>query len=528
MIAAGAMILLAGCSNQNTTQPAADSVENGTINWAISGGNLENGHMDPHRSQLDVSFMVGRLVLDSLTYLNEEGELKPWLAKSWNVSEDGKKVTFNLREDVKFHDGEPFNAAAVKANFEHIMAPETESAQARDLLGGEAFKGVNVVSEYVAEVDFNQPFVPFLNNTSSTGLGIYSPKTLQQNADKLPTGGAGVSVGSGPWKMTELVAGSGIKYERNADYKWYPEGTKELSNQAAHLELAFVPDDSLLTARVDNNEAQVASQVKPLAAATTSHQVHVQEAPGLPYSLYLNTTRDGLKDEKVRQALNIGVDKAAATEAVYGKLVSPAYSVLSPTTPFVDVKEKPDYDVKKAEKLLDEAGWKRDGENGIRKKDGKELKLNWGSWTPRPDESQTFADLVIDNWRKLGVEVTNEVVEPAAYMEKYMSGDMDMTDWSFMAVDPDALRNHLHSKGYQNASKVADPELDKKLEAAAAATSPAERTKLYNEIVKWAHNNAVIIPLHHIAQITVNNEHVAGIQFDGYGFPQFLSVSELS
>ncbi|MBT1035678.1 ABC transporter substrate-binding protein [Canibacter sp. lx-45] len=527
ILTASALLLMAGCAN-TAEQNSADTVQDGTVKWVITGANLDNGHMDPHRSQLDSSFMIGRLVLDSLTFLNNKGELKPWLAKSWEVSEDGKKVTFKLRDDVKFHDGEPFNAEAVKANFEHIVALETESAAAKDLLGGSSFKGVNVMSEYLAEVEFEQPFVPFLNNTSSSGLGMYSPKALRENADKLATGGPGISVGSGPWKMTELVAGSGVSYERNSDYKWYPEGVTGIADSAAKLELGFVADDSLLTVRVENNEAQIASQVKPLAAAQSKETVHAQDVPGLPYSVYLNTNRDGIKETKVRQALNYSVDKAAATKAVYGDLVAPADSVLTPATPFVDVKTKASFDVKKAEKLLDEAGWVRDTPDAVRKKDGKELKLSWVSWTPRSDETQAFADLVIDNWRKIGVAVTNEVVEPGEYLKRYTAGDMDLTDWSFMAVDPDALRNHLHSKGFQNASHISDPELDKKLEAAAAANTAAARTKLYSEIVKWANEEAVIIPLHQISYITINNKHVKGLEFDGYGRPLFFNVAEIA
>lgn len=520
-VLAASILGLSACSS---TEGAVDTDK--SVSWAIAGNNLDGGHMDPHRSQLDASAMLGRLVLDSLTYMGEDGKLQPWLAKSWETSTDGKKVTFKLREDVKFTDGEKFNAAAVKVNFEHIMDPATESAAASDMLGGDAFVGVNVVDEYTAEVEFSRPFAPFLTFSSNSNLGFYSPKALATAADKLAAADPVAYVGTGPWKLKEYVAGSAIKYERNADYNWYPEGFKPQENSAKALEVALVPDNALRIARVNNGEAQVASELSPVAVEGTNLATHAKPSPGMPYSLYVNTKQGATADKAVRQALALSINREAIVNAVFADFYKAAGAVFSAGTPLTTVgNSKPEFDLDKAKKLLDEAGWVLPAGKTVREKDGKPLTLSYASWTPRPDDKQAVTDLLVDQWRAAGIEVKNELLEPGDYNERYGAGDFNLTDWAYASLDPDILRNHLHSEGFQNASHVADKEIDAKLEAAAASSDAQERTKLYDELATWVAAEAVIIPIYSGAPISVSSEALNGLVYDANGWPVFLSVA---
>ncbi len=108
-LAAATALVLSACA-----APASEGEGDGELVWSIEGANLSAGHMDPQISQLDVSGMVQRAVLDSLVFQENDGTFTPWLAKEWEVSPDSTEYTFTLRDDVTFTDGEPFDAAAVK------------------------------------------------------------------------------------------------------------------------------------------------------------------------------------------------------------------------------------------------------------------------------------------------------------------------------------------------------------------------------------------------------------------------------
>src|SRR6218665_374167 len=215
LVAASAMVLSA-CA------PSAGGDGHGELVWSIEGANLSAGHMDPQVSQLDVSGLVQRAVLDSLVFQDDDGSFSPWLAKSWEVSPDSTEYTFVLRDDVTFTDGEKFDAAAVKANFDRIVDPATESAQAASMLGVDYYAGTEVIDDYTVKVSFTQPYAPFLQAASTPQLGFYSPKGLKTPADKLKAGGPGITVGTGPFELTEYTPDQELVYTRNDDYAWGP------------------------------------------------------------------------------------------------------------------------------------------------------------------------------------------------------------------------------------------------------------------------------------------------------------------
>ena len=528
---------LSACAS-GTAAPRAGSAEvvpGGTIHWAIRGANLDEGHMDPHQSQLDVSAMVARATLDSLTFLGQDGELQPWLATEWTVSSDLRSVEFSLRDDVFFHDGTPFTAAAVKANFDHIMADETESTSANELLGGDRYAGTEVLDETTVRVSFTEPFAPFLKNTSSALLGMYSPATLKAHADQLAVGGPGITVGSGPWVMTDIVAGTSITYTRNADYAWAPEGLDAPETAAAQLRVSLVPENALRAEQLVADEVQVASELSPLSldalAEFREDQIFVYDTPGIPYSLYLNESEGPLADQAVRQALLFGADLESAVDTVYNGTFSAATGVLSPTTPGVTagiVDDQVGFDPERAERLLDAAGWVRPADGEIREKDGEPLELSWISWTPRDEDKQALSDLLVDSWRAVGISVTNEVIEPGEYNERYGSGAYDLTDWAFASLDPDILRNHLATDGFQNASRMSDPDIDELLSQGVSTLEADDRTSIYDRLVEWNAEHVAILPVYNPAVISATGDRIRGVVFDANGWPLFHAAEEVN
>lgn len=522
-----ATALLAGC-----TTPAAESEAKQELTFAIEGANLSAGHMDPHSSQLDVSALVGRNVLDSLVAQTLDGKFVPWLAKSWTISDDELTYTFTLRDDVTFTDGEKFNAEAVKANFDHITAEETASAHAASMLGvGTGYESTEVIDEHTVAVNFSKPYAPFLQAASTSLLGFYSPAVLESSADKLKTGGPDVTIGTGPFILESYTPDQELVYSANPEYHWAPENASNVGPVAIEsLTIRILPENSVRAGAVSEGEADLATNLTPTDVGGLSDGVEVNSAalPGIPYSLYLNEKNGVFADKKVREAFSLGFDLDSAVETIFDGQFDRAWSILAPTTPDSydqSLEGSWEFDAERAGALLDEAGYTETDDEGYRVKDGKRLSARWIAWTPIPDDRAALADVIQSDLKKIGFEIKREALEPAAYNEQYGPKTFDITDWGFANVDADGLRAHLHTEGFQNASSVSEPALDELLESAVATSDQAEREKLYQEVQQWNADNDVIVPLYVPSLITAVNENVEGIEFDLYGRPLFFDAS---
>ena len=519
--------LLAGCS-------AAPADDTQTLTFAIEGANLSAGHMDPHSSQLDVSNVVMRGVLDSLVAQSADGAFHPWLAESWEVSDDQLSYTFHLRDDVTFSDGAAFDAEAVKANLDHITDPATASAQAAgmiDAVEGGSYVGTEVVDEHTVRIDYSAPFAPFLSAVATAHFGFWSPEVLASSADELKTGGPDVSVGTGPFVLTEYTPDQQLVFERNDDYDWAPEGSAHTGPaELDELVIRILPETAVRTGALASGEVQVAGNITPSSVQTLGDDAVLENAelPGIPYSLYLNEQYGVFADERVRQAFGKAIDVQAAVDAVFFGEYPRAWSILAPSTPNsydAALEGQETFDPDAAEALLDEAGWTERDSEGYRVKDGERLSARWIAWTPIPDDRAALADLVQADLRDVGFEIVREALEPAQYNEQYGPRTYDLTDWGFSGVDADALRSHLHTGGFQNASMIEDPAVDELLDGAVATTDPSAREAAYVELQQWNAEHVAIVPLYVPSLITASSPDVEGLEFDLYGRPLFAGAT---
>ena len=519
---------LAGCS-------APQAGGENTITFAIEGANLSAGHMDIHSTQLDVGSLVLRNTFDSLVAQDLNGAFVPWLAKSWTISDDGLHYTFELRDDVTFHDGEPFNAEAVKANFDHVVDPRTASAQAASLIGyaedGGYYIDTEIVSEFAVRVNFRQPYAPFLQGVSLPQLGFYSPKVLKDHADDLKAGGPGITIGTGPYILSEYTPDQELVFTANPDYNWPAEGSEHQGRAAADkLVIRILPEASSRVGALSSGEADVAANVTPNMAAQVGDgfAVHSLELPGLPYSLYLNEAHGVFADQRVREAFSLGFDLQSAVDSIYLGQFTRAWSILGPTTPNsydASLEGTRPFDQEKANDLLDAAGWTERDADGYRVRDGQRLSARWIAWTPIPDDHASLADVIQSDLKDIGFEIVRDVLEPAQYNEAYGPRDFDLTDWSFSSPDADVLRSHLHTGGFQTVSDVTKPKVDQWLDEAVASSDPAVREGLYHEIQQWNAQEVLIVPLYVPSEITVASDKVTGLTFDLYGRASFYGAS---
>ena len=179
----------------------------GAVAAPVTGGTLTIGleadptMLDPHASAAAATYLLGSLnVFESLLYQSPDGKFNPWLATSYRISPDGKTFTFVLRQDVRFSDGTPFNADAVKWNFDRIVNPNFRAGGALSSLVG--YTGSTVVDDHTVQVNFKDPYAPFLSYVAGGTLAILSPKaTAAQTAQQTQR----APVGSGPFTVTEYV-----------------------------------------------------------------------------------------------------------------------------------------------------------------------------------------------------------------------------------------------------------------------------------------------------------------------------------
>jgi len=524
--AALAAVLLAGCST-TSSGAAGDPVDGGTITLAIDQD--PGSQLDIHVTAADISALVLRNVFDSLVVQDSDGTIKPWLATKWEISDDGTEYTFTLRDGVTFHDGTKFDAAAVKANFDHVASPDTKSQYAAALLGGDAYKGTEVIDDHTVKVTLNRPFAPFLQGLSTTYLGFYSPKVLEQSADKLVAGGKGITVGTGPYVFEKYVDGQEIDLKKNPDYDWAPDNaTHKGAARPDELRFTILPDNAVRAGVVGSGDADIAGNVSPTDVSTLKGdpdiQLNATEAPGLPWSIFLNHSHGVLADKNVRLAFQRGIDIDSAVKAVYDGQYDRAWSVLGPTTPNAydaSLEGTWKYDPALANKLLDEAGWTQRDSEGYRIKDGQRLSAKWLTTSAPREDRKSLADAFQADLKKIGFELIPNPEDSGAYIADLMGGSYDIIDWSFIRPEGDILRLHLYSKfaPIQNASYVNDPQVDEWVTTAAASTDADERKELYAKVQKWAIDDAAIVPVYVPKYITASSTSIGGLRYDINGWP---------
>ena len=298
-----------GGATRRAYSRAQDAVQGGELTMAYADSVADT--LNQHRSNFTVSRMVARHVIECLTWVNPaDGSVNPWLADSWEISPDGLVYTFKLKEGVVFHDGTPFNAEAVKANFDATMDETQRPGFAYQALGGTSYVGTEVVDEYTVKVTFSAPHATFLLYLSDGGTGIDSPTALAAGGQDYGTTSL---VGSGPFKFVEWVTGDHVTLERNPDYPGGPAafgftGPTPLDR----LIFRDVPEANVRAQAVVNGEIQMARIIEPNVPEVEGQEgVVIIATPkaGSTRMFLMNTAKAPMDDINVRKAVNMAIDK---------------------------------------------------------------------------------------------------------------------------------------------------------------------------------------------------------------------------
>ena len=302
---------------------------------AESGGTLTIGlqtepiSLDPAAGAYIAERFILMDIFDTLVAADQQGDLHPGLATSWEANEDGTEFTLALRDDVTFQDGTPFNAEAVQAALDHVMEIEDFST-AGQIMAGYAETVVN--DDDSVTVKFDTPKATFIRDLSQPWMGIPSPAALG-NADF-----AQKPVGSGPFMVQEWAAQDHLTLTRNPEYSWAPEfATHDGPALLDEVIFRFLPEPATRLAALETGEAQVIedppAQDASALIGSESYNVRTFSAPGMPAHLMINTQKSPTDDLRVRQAIIYAINQDQIVQLGFNGLSTAAHSVLSPTTP---------------------------------------------------------------------------------------------------------------------------------------------------------------------------------------------------
>lgn len=504
-----------------------------------SGGTLVHAQLricadtlNQHLSNNTPCRMVARHVLDSLVAVNPaDGTVHPWLAESWEIAAGGRMYTFRLRRGVRFHDGTPFNAEAVKFNFDWTMSPDRARRGFRYAgMGGTKYLKTEVLDEFTVRIIFGEPHGGFLTFLSDGGLGIDSPSALRRLGDEY---GSRELVGTGPFRLVEWVRGDRAVLERNPDYRW---GARIFGHTGPpHLERIVyreILEPATRAALVERGEAQSA-EIVPAILGTLRGQAGVQIATipqaGTTRMMLLNTGREPTSDIRVRRAINHAVNKPLLLRLPNwsgtgrpGLAPLPSNMVPRASLPEYSRLRQFDYDhsVDRARQLLEDAGWKV-GPDGIRAKDGARLVLDFVLVEAQVGDAQPFQSML----RQVGIDLRIRAGDASFLLATNARGDFHATFVSGSGYDsPGLLTAFFRSGGIFNWFKFVSPTLDESLDAAAAASDTSERWKNLVAAMRIIMQNAVGVMGWEGDYVFAIRRNVEGLRFNEIGFPYFYTT----
>ncbi|WP_371077102.1 MULTISPECIES: ABC transporter substrate-binding protein [unclassified Sinorhizobium] len=444
------------------------------------------GSWDPIDTFLVNWASVATNIFDGLTYRGPDLKLVPGLATSWEELDQGKRIRFKLREGVKFHNGEPFDAAAVKFSFDRLLGPE--GAKGPQQSNYNTIASVEVIDDKTVDFHLKAPDPVLLTKLASYGAMIVPPKYIQEKGDDYFNAHP---VGTGPFKFVSYEPKVNIQLAANSDY-W--GGAPKLSE----LEYRFIAEPATAIAELQAGRVDlVIPPTIPIGMIPTiqgDSKLEVVTSPGpTVYALRFNT-RDGItKDPRVRKALILGVDRDAIINSVLAGQASPIASFQGKLSFGYDPAMKPlPYDPEQAKALLKEAGVAPGAEVQI------DLRGNEATFI---EVAQAIAAYL----QVIGINATIKPYETNVLLNDIIpagkTGAMFQQSWGGWTLDYDNTAVAMYHTGEKWNPYDSDPKMDELLASQRSITDRAQREKVLQEIAHYAADRALEMPLYNLNAI---------------------------
>jgi peptide/nickel transport system substrate-binding protein len=436
--------------------------------------------LDPSLGRTYVGRIVFSAVCDKLFDIDEKLNIVPQLALSQETSADGKEMTIKLRPGVKFHDGEPLDAEAAKFSIErHMTFPG--SFRKSELA---SVDHVEVVDPLTIKLVLKTPYAPLIAQLTDRAGMMVSPKAAKEAGDKFGLH----PVCAGPYKFVERVQQDRMVFEKFADY-WNKDNV--FIDRVVFLPIvdATVRLANLKSGGLDLIERVLATDIKDVRS---DQRLVLSTAPELGYlGLTINVANDKSKgalsqSEKVRQALDLSIDREALNQVVFNGEFTPGNQWVSPSHPYYQ-KAFPirPRDVEKAKALLKEAG--------VTVPVPVDLMVTKGA------ENEAVSQVIQSMAAEAGFDLKIRVIEFATSFKQAQAGEFQIfqINWSGR-IDPDGNSYvFLHAKAPQNDGGYSNPEADKLMEDGRLVADPAQRKAIYEKLTKIVLNDEPIIYLYH-------------------------------
>lgn len=498
-------------------------------NRIVYGLTLNPSGLDPHihiSNELGIPFYS---VYDTLIYRHPQTmDFVPGLAERWEMAPDGLSWTFTLRRDVTFHDGTLFNAQAVAANLDRITDPELASGKARALLG--PYTGYTIVDDYTITLHLSEPYAPLLDGLSQVYLGMASPTALREYSKNTYQWH---QVGTGPYRLEEVVPGDRIILRRNPDYAWGPVFYAEATDQSVDtVEFRFYTDPATRSLALESGEVQMIGELLPtdveLLLGNTQLRVFRVPIPGQPQQFFFNVKRAPTDELAVRQALLYATNRTEIVDAVFQGQSPVAHGPLTAVTPFYDpaVEALYPFDPTFAQSLLQGAGYGDSDGDGIWDRDGEPLRLTmvFASWNQTPEVAQ----LIQSEWRDIGIEVELIRVPDFPTLRSYaLEDDFNLIAFYDFGVEASLLNQFYMTDGANNWSGFSDPELDGWLHEAVRQVDAGTRAALYSSVQQRIMEQAVVLPVREYVNLNGTTARLDGVIFSAQGWWPLLRNLQL-
>ncbi|MBM7624401.1 nickel ABC transporter substrate-binding protein [Sporohalobacter salinus] len=454
------------------------------------------------------------LVYDALVEYDKNGKIVPSLAKSWEISSDGKVYTFHLRKGVKFSDGTPFNAEAVKFSVKRWANKDEHSW----LKVAKNLNKVEVVDKYTVKLHFSESYHRTLAELSyPRPLRIMSPAAVDPKGD--PEGKFVKPVGTGPWMVKEYVEDQKGVFIKNQNYwgeepkedklviKVIPEPqTRVLALQGKEVDLSGGQMGSIPLGSMDVFEQEDNLEIKSTDSTTS-------------YFLIFNNKRDIFKKTNIRRALNYAINKDNIAEKLFNGRGKPAKGLFQFTVPYVTEENNKgyEYNPEKAKNLLKNSGWTDSNNDGILDKNGRSFKISLLFQVEEFPEWKPICEIIQSDLSKVGIDVELKILEKAAYYDALWENknyDLVMYRTYSDAWNPYGFLTSLfHASNGESAVAYGDERLDLLIDKIETAENDEKRQKIYDKIFNLMHDKAVCIPVYYPEKIFIKNLKIKGFEF---------------
>lgn len=471
------------------------------------------GELNPHMYSPNQMFAQA-MVYEPLVKFAAGGKVIPWLAEKWTISPDGKVYTFTLRKGVTFSDGTPFNAQAVKKNFDAVLANRDRHKWLEFVA---QIDKTEAVDSQTFRLTMKNAYYPTLQELCLIRpMRFMSPAAMPDDGNT--SKGIKKAVGTGPWVLVETKKGEFDLFERNEKY-W---GTKPKFKKVL---VKVIPDPNTRAVALQTGEIDLIHGAAGHGAGQISMDAFERFAKDHQYVasvsqplasrvLAVNSKRGATADLSVRKAIQHAVNKAALVKAVFYNIEKQADTLYSSDTPYSNLGLKPfGYDPALAAKLLDQAGWKQASTGAIRTKNNAEMAIDL-CFVGNDAQQKAIAEVIQGDLRKVGIKVNLVGEEPDSKMNREKTGEFGMIfneTWG-APYDPHSFCSSMRAPSHADyQAQVGLPmkaEIDATISKVLLSTKEKERQDLYKYILTTLHDQAVYLPLTYMTGVIVHKKDI--------------------